>query len=132
MIETDLQELSWDDIPVAYDSTELPAQDLETDNSVTFSISALAQEIQVDIANSYSNWVNVENTLSASLAYACLCHASTNISSDYGISSTSSIQLSSFLQSPMQLESHEGHSCDECGGSIQNGKCSKCGHAHHH
>ena len=43
MIETDLQELSWNDIPVAYDSTELPAQDLEIDNSVTFSISALAQ-----------------------------------------------------------------------------------------
>lgn len=81
-----------------------------------------------------TQWMDIslaQQTLSSQLAIACLCHSSTTQADNFSFALESSNSLTIFngVYGP---ESHEGHSCDECGGSIENGKCSKCGHAHHH
>ena len=131
MIEMDLQELSWGDIPVATEYLESVIKNEEVVNEVTFSVSSLAQEIQVDIASSFQQWTSAQQYITQNLAVACLCHSGGTIQSNLTFTNDYISPDISFNLAQV-FESHEGHSCDECGGSIENGKCSKCGHAHHH
>lgn len=131
MLQPELQELSWDDIPVATEEdVSIVSQTVELQDSITYSISTLAQEIQVDITDSYSKWVNVERYITTNMAIACLCHSGF-VKSTKNMISTDLLKNTN-ITNIFGFENHDGHVCDQCGGSIENGKCSKCGHAHHH
>jgi hypothetical protein len=123
--ELDLPEISWDDIPVAQMGDTTVTHDPQSSYyTYSQSIETIKQEIHYDLVYRLGEWNMAQDMIVSQLAIACACHSiiTDRMTNDSMWESTMNIS-SNIYPSFFDLEgsSHDGHECDECGGSIKEG-----------